>query len=202
MSQFIQNNRIKYIFYGVLIFLFTSLTVLYFVGGGEDTKFSPSFVQNKEVAMKSKEEIVLIREIIQIEKEKQNQKVEIKHMTTESVDRNDLEVLSKIVHAEAKGEPYEGKVAVAEVVMNRVEDENFPDTVKDVVYQEGQFQPVANGAINNTPSEEAIKASKEVLMSDNTSHNAMYFYNDEIATDDWIRTRKTLFVIGDHTFAK
>lgn len=202
MSQFIQNNRIKYIFYGVLIFLFTSLTVLYFVGRGEDTKFSPSFVQNREVAMESKEEVVLIREIIQIEEEKQNQKVEIKHMAAESIDHNDLEVLSKIVHAEAKGEPYEGKVAVAEVVMNRVEDENFPDTVKEVVYQNGQFQPVANGAINNTPSEDAIKASKEVLMSDNTPHNAMYFYNDETATDDWIRTRKTLFVIGDHTFAK
>lgn len=202
MSQFIQNNRIKYIFYGVLIFLFTSLTVLYFVGRGEDAKFSPSFVQNREVVIESKEEIILIQEIVKVREEKKKQKVEIKHMAAESVDRNDLEVLSKIVHAEAKGEPYEGKVAVAEVVINRVEDENFPDTVKDVVYQDGQFQPVVNGAINNTPSEDAIKASKEVLMSDSTSHNAMYFYNNETATDDWIRTRKTLFIIGDHTFAK
>lgn len=115
---------------------------------------------------------------------------------------NDAYLLAQIINAEAKGEPYNGKVAVGNVVMNRVNHPNFPDTVKEVIFQKGQFYPVTNGTINNKPSEEAIKAANEVLSGKQiVGKQALYFYNPETSTSDWIFTRKTITDIGNHRFA-
>ncbi|WP_240035340.1 cell wall hydrolase [Neobacillus notoginsengisoli] len=112
----------------------------------------------------------------------------------------DKELLAKLVHAEAKGEPFKGKVAVAEVVLNRVESEGFPDTVKEVIYQENQFQPVANGEINKPADVDAREAVDEALSNKKKITNALFFYNPEIATDQWIRTRPIISKIGNHAF--
>lgn len=116
---------------------------------------------------------------------------------------NDSEyLLAQIIYAEAKGEPYEGMVAVANVVLNRVESNNFPGTIKNVVYQKGQFQPVSNGSINNHPSDEAIRAAKEAMKYRNMSKDILYFYNPKIATSQWIFTRPVVSTVGNHAFAK
>lgn len=116
------------------------------------------------------------------------------------------DLFARLVEAEAKGEPYEGKVAVAEVVLNRVQSPEFPDTVTGVVTEvvgnSYAFSPVQNGEINKPASDEAKQAVNEALTSDDHLNEAVYFYNPEIATDSWIRTREVVTTIGDHTFAK
>ncbi|CAM3718536.1 cell wall hydrolase [Mesobacillus thioparans] len=116
------------------------------------------------------------------------------------IKEEEVKLLARLVHAEAKGEPYEGKVAVAEVVLNRVENEQFPDTVKEVIYQKNAFQPVQNGAINKPASEEAIKAVEDALEHENKT-DCLYFYNPETATSKWIFTRDVVKTIGKHAFA-
>ncbi|EGL81348.1 cell wall hydrolase SleB [Caldalkalibacillus thermarum TA2.A1] len=112
------------------------------------------------------------------------------------------DLLARIVHAEAKGEPFAGKVAVAHVVLNRVEHEAFPNTITEVIFQPRQFQPVSNGAINQKPDEEAIRAVEEALKTRSSSQGSLYFYNPRTATNSWVFSRETVKVIGNHVFAK
>ncbi|MGV2941350.1 cell wall hydrolase [Mesobacillus sp. LC4] len=116
------------------------------------------------------------------------------------IKEEEVKLLARLVHAEAKGEPYEGKVAVAEVVLNRVENEQFPDSVKEVIYQKNAFQPVQNGAINKPAGEEAIKAVEDALENENKI-DSLYFYNPDTATSQWIFTRDVVKTIGKHAFA-
>lgn len=115
--------------------------------------------------------------------------------------KEDITLLAKIINAEAKGEPFNGKVAVGNVILNRVKSKQFPDTIKGVIYQNNQFQPVSNGAINDKPSDESIKAANRALET-NLVGDALYFYNPNTATDSWIRTRSVTNTIGNHAFAQ
>lgn len=111
--------------------------------------------------------------------------------------------LARIVHAEAKGEPFAGKVAVVHVILNRVRHEAFPDTIREVIFQPGQFQPVANGSIYQEPDEESVRAVEFALKTYGPEdQNILYFYNPKIATSKWIFTRSTVKVIGNHVFAR
>ncbi|WP_026572841.1 cell wall hydrolase [Bacillus sp. UNC438CL73TsuS30] len=151
---------------------------------------------------------------LKIEAEKADQpndpevKVPVKEIAKPAISISDKEkdLLARLVEAEAKGETYQGKVAVATVVLNRVESPHFPDTVTKVINQvvghAYAFSPVQNGAINNSASKESIKAVEESLKREDTLDDSFYFYNPEIATDNWIRSRKTVETIGDHVFAK
>jgi N-acetylmuramoyl-L-alanine amidase len=124
---------------------------------------------------------------------------------TMKIDYSDYEknLLARLVRAEAESEPYEGKVAVAEVVLNRVESREFPNTIKDVIYAPGQFQPVSNGEINKPASSDSIKAVNEALTKNrNVGTKSLYFYNPEICTSHWLDDRPTTFVIGHHVFKK
>ncbi len=116
------------------------------------------------------------------------------------------ELLAKLVHAEAKGESYAGKVAVAIVVLNRVDSTEFPDSIKEVVYQVSNghyaFSPVQNGEINNRPSEEARDAVQEALAFRGQGQGSLFFYNPVTSTSDWITSRETLLTIGKHRFAR
>lgn len=120
---------------------------------------------------------------------------------TTGYSESDINALAHIINAEANDEPYKGKVAVGNVIINRTKSKEFPHTIKGVIYQPKQFQPVSNGSINKTPSADSIKAAKESL-THNVVGDALYFYNPKIATDDWIRTRQTITTIGGHVFAK
>jgi N-acetylmuramoyl-L-alanine amidase len=123
-----------------------------------------------------------------------------------SISGEEKELLARLVEAEAKGEPYEGKVAVATVVLNRVESPQFPNTVTEVINEvvghAYAFTPVQNGAINNLASAESIQAVEEALKREDTLNDSIFFYNPKIATDQWIRSRQIVETIGNHVFAK
>lgn len=117
----------------------------------------------------------------------------------------DLYWLSRIIHAEAQGEPYQGKVAVGNVIINRVNNHKFPNTIYGVIFdkQDGytQFSPVIDGTIYNTPDSESIKAATEVLNGSKPVGNALYFLNPRKSTNFWIiANRKFMKTIGGHDF--
>ncbi|MCC3357189.1 cell wall hydrolase [Bacillus sp. REN16] len=113
----------------------------------------------------------------------------------------ELDLLARIVRAEAQAEPFEGKVAVAAVVLNRLESPKFPDTIQGVIYQRGQFQPVRNGAINKPADEESKKAVHAALNEMRyIAKEALFFYNPAIATSRWLDSRTTAAKIGRHVF--
>jgi len=115
---------------------------------------------------------------------------------------SDHRLLAKLVYAEARGETYKGKVAVAAVVLNRVASSSFPNTISGVVYQKGAFTCVSNGSINNTPTNECIRAALEAMNGWDPTNGCLYYYNPRLTDDQWIRTRTVVTVIGNHKFAK
>ncbi|WP_066289885.1 cell wall hydrolase [Bacillus sp. FJAT-29937] len=119
-----------------------------------------------------------------------------------TISKADKDLLARLVHAEAKGEPHEGKVAVALVVLNRVEDDRFPDKIKDVIYQKRQFQPVDNGSINEPSGEDSKKAVMEALALQGQGNESVFFFNPDKTNSKWLRTKTVTTVIGNHRFAK
>jgi N-acetylmuramoyl-L-alanine amidase len=123
-----------------------------------------------------------------------------------SITNEEKDLFARLVEAEAKGESYEGKVAVATVVLNRVDSPEFPNTVTEVINEvvgdAYAFSPVQNGEINKSASDEAIQAVEEALTRQDTLNDSVYFYNPEIATDTWITTREVVKTVGNHVFAK
>lgn len=113
---------------------------------------------------------------------------------------SDHRLLAKLVYAEARGEPYKGQVAVAAVVLNRVESASFPNTISGVIYQRNAFTCVNNGSINNTPDNSSIRAALDALNGWDPTGGCLYYYNPKTATDDWIRSRTVQTVIGRHYF--
>ncbi|WML43474.1 cell wall hydrolase [Neobacillus sp. PS3-40] len=117
------------------------------------------------------------------------------------VPKQDKELLARLVTAEAKGEPFAGKVAVATVVLNRVDSNEFPDTIHDVIYEKQQFEPVQNGMINKPAGDEAKKAVNEAIAKKGNITDALYFYNPDLTDNKWLKAKKTTEVIGNHRFA-
>lgn len=112
--------------------------------------------------------------------------------------------LSRIIEAEASGEPFKGKVAVGEVILNRVKCEEFPNTIWGVIFDKNfgiQFEPVANGTIYNTPSEDSVLAAKTALNGSNYVGECLYFLNPTIAKSTWItKNREYYTTISKHEF--
>ena len=114
--------------------------------------------------------------------------------------KNDIELMARAVNGEARGEPYEGQVAVAAVILNRVKSSSFPNTIAGVIYQSGAFDAVSDGQINLTPDDESIRAAKDAMAGWDPSGGAIYYYNPNTATNKWIRSREIITTIGDHVF--
>lgn len=115
--------------------------------------------------------------------------------------QRDLNLLAHLVHAEARGEPYEGKVAVAAVVLNRVQHPDFPDTIAEVIFQPWAFTCVHDGQFHLIPDDCAYQAALEALNGRDPTNGAIYYYNPETATSAWIFTRRVVGRIGNHLFA-
>ena len=115
---------------------------------------------------------------------------------------SNLNLLSRLVYGEARGEPYSGQVAVAAVVLNRVEHSSFPNTVAGVIYQSGAFDVVSDGQINLTPNSTAIKAAQDAINGWDPSYGAIYYFNPNTATNKWIWSRPMTVTIGKHRFCK
>jgi len=115
---------------------------------------------------------------------------------------SDLNLLARVVYAEARGEPYSVQVAVAAVVLNRVKNSSFPNTISGVVYERGAFDAVTDGQINLTPNSTAKKAAQDALNGWDPSYGAIYYFNPATATSKWIWSRPHLVTIGNHRFCK
>ncbi len=117
--------------------------------------------------------------------------------------QSDLDLLARVIHAEARGESYQGKVAVGAVLVNRVQSSKFPNTLSGVVYQKNAFETVSNGQIWLTPSAESYKAARAALSGQDPTYGALYFYNPAKIHDpySWIWTRRITTKIGNHNFA-
>ena len=114
---------------------------------------------------------------------------------------SEVYLLAKTIYAEGRGEPYTGQVAIGAVVLNRVRDKDFPNTISGVVYQKHAFTAVSDGQINLTPNETAMKAARDAINGWDPTGGALYYYNPAIATSSWIFDRQTITVIGKHVFA-
>jgi N-acetylmuramoyl-L-alanine amidase len=124
------------------------------------------------------------------------------YTATNGVSESDKDLLARLVRAEAQSEPFDGKVAVATVVLNRVNSSQFPNTIPGVIYQTNQFSPVSNGSINKAADSESIRATETAIQMGGSSDGALFFYNPSIATSRWLDSRQTVKVIGNHVFKK
>ncbi|MBQ2712839.1 MAG: spore cortex-lytic enzyme [Clostridia bacterium] len=114
---------------------------------------------------------------------------------------NDVYLLAKCIYAEARGEPYTGKVAVGAVVLNRVKNASFPNTIAGVIYQPLAFTAVADGQINLSPDNTCMKAAKDAINGWDPTYGCLYYYNPKTATSSWIWSREVVVTIGNHRFA-
>lgn len=112
----------------------------------------------------------------------------------------DVSLLARVTSAESRGEPYIGQVAVAAVILNRIEHPSFPNTLAGVIYQPGAFSCLTDGGINAAVQDSAYKAAREAINGWDPSGGAIYYYNPAKSTSKWIFSRPVITVIGDHRF--
>ncbi|HWQ51020.1 MAG TPA: spore cortex-lytic enzyme [Terriglobales bacterium] len=112
----------------------------------------------------------------------------------------DVNLLARVISAEARAEPYQGQVAVGAVIMNRIEHPSFPNTLPGVVYQPGAFSCMDDGQINQPVAESAYRAAKDAIAGVDPSGGAVYYYNPVTATNKWIRGLPIIKTIGKHVF--
>ncbi len=117
---------------------------------------------------------------------------------------SDIQLMARAINGEARGEPYEGQVAVGAVILNRVKNSQFPNTVAGVIYQSGAFTAVSDGQIN-VPIEEnssVYKAARDAMNGWDPTGGCIYYFNPSTATNKWIWSRPLVKVIGKHRFCK
>lgn len=117
---------------------------------------------------------------------------------------SDLQLMARAINGEARGEPYEGQVAVGAVILNRVKAPNFPNTISGVIYQPGAFTAVSDGQINVALEDEStvVKAARDALNGWDPTGGAIYYFNPDTATNKWIWSRPHIKTIGKHRFCK
>ena len=113
---------------------------------------------------------------------------------------DDIDLLAHLIHAEARGEPYQGQVAVGAVILNRVKSELFPNTVASVIYQPGQYEVVANGQINLTPDPSSLEAAREAAAGEDPTGGALFFFAPAKTSNAFLWSRALKVVIGNHRF--
>jgi N-acetylmuramoyl-L-alanine amidase len=116
--------------------------------------------------------------------------------------KQDLKIMANAVHGEARGEPYIGQVAVAAVILNRVQSSSFPNSVSGVIFQPGAFTAVADGQIWLEPDESSKRAVKDAINGMDPTGECLYYFNPVTATSKWIWTRPQVKTIGKHIFCK
>lgn len=119
-----------------------------------------------------------------------------------SSNSSNVNLLARAIYGEARGESYTGQVAVGAVIMNRVKSSKFPNTIAGVIYQRGAFDAVSDGQINLTPDATARKAAQDALNGWDPTYGAIYYFNPNTATNDWIWSRPMTVTIGKHRFCK
>ena len=137
--------------------------------------------------------------ILEITKQEQ-----VQASSANSGNTSDVQLLARAINGEARGEPYEGQVAVGAVILNRVNDSKFPNSIAGVIYQSGAFTAVADGQINVPidPSSTVVKAAQDALNGWDPTGGAIYYFNPATATNKWIWSRPLIKTIGKHRFCK
>jgi len=120
--------------------------------------------------------------------------------STPAATQANINLLARIISAEARGEPYSGQVAVGAVVLNRVEHPSFPDTLSGVIYQQGAFTAITDGQFNEAIADSAYRAARDALNGQDPSGGAIYYYNPDKTSNKWIRSRPVIKQIGKHLF--
>ena len=117
---------------------------------------------------------------------------------------SDLQLMARAINGEARGEPYEGQVAVGAVILNRVKSSKFPNTIAGVIYQSGAFTAVADGQINVPIAQGStvLKAAQDAMNGWDPTGGAIYYFNPKTATNSWIWSRPVTVTIGNHRFCK
>lgn len=116
--------------------------------------------------------------------------------------REDVMLLARVVNGEAEAEPYNGKVAVAAVILNRVESDQFPNSLAGVIYQPHAFESITNGVANRTPTADSIKAAQDAINGWDPTYGCIFFWNPSKPVSKWIWSRQITTRIGAHVFAK
>lgn len=119
-----------------------------------------------------------------------------------SVTSEEMDLLARAVYSEARGEPFQGQIAVAAVILNRVEHPDYPNTISGVIFEPWAFTAVNDGQFWFTPNATAYAAAEEALAGNDPSGGAIFYYNPVTATNQWIRTRPVATRIGNHVFAR
>ena len=117
---------------------------------------------------------------------------------------SDIQLMARAINGEARGEPYEGQVAVGAVILNRVKDARFPNSISGVIYQPGAFTAVSDGQIDVTISEGSTvyKAAQDAINGWDPTSGCVYYFNPSTATNKWIWSRPLVKTIGKHRFCK
>lgn len=117
---------------------------------------------------------------------------------------SDIQLMARAINGEARGEPYEGQVAVGAVILNRVKDSRFPNSISGVIYQPGAFTAVSDGQINASISEGSTvyKAAQDAMNGWDPTGGCVYYFNPSTATNKWIWSRPLIKTIGKHRFCK
>ena len=134
----------------------------------------------------------------------ENDKENINVSYAAGASNSDIQLMARAINGEARGEPYEGQVAVGAVILNRVKSSKFPNTIAGVIYQSGAFTAVADGQIN-VPIEEGssvYKAAKDAMNGWDPTGGCIYYFNPDTATNKWIWSRPHVKTIGKHRFCK
>jgi N-acetylmuramoyl-L-alanine amidase len=119
------------------------------------------------------------------------------------ITEREMELLARLVYAEGRGEPYEGQVAIAAVVLNRVESPEFPNTVREVIYAPNAFSPVHDGGLSSAKANESTRnAVRNAVAGHDPTNGSLYFFNPNTATSSWIWSRTQTVRIANHIFAK
>lgn len=119
-----------------------------------------------------------------------------------SITDQDVYLMAQVVCAESRAEPYEGKVAVASVILNRLQSNQFPKSVEDVIMQKNAFSCIRNGEITIIPDPASYNAVLDALKGKDPTGKALFFYNPKIATSSWMKNvdKKNIKSIGNHVF--
>ena len=129
---------------------------------------------------------------------------DLSYAATGSNSASDIQLMARAINGEARGEPYEGQVAVGAVILNRVKSSQFPNTIAGVIYQSGAFTAVADGQINQPIAEDSTvyKAAQDAMNGWDPTGGCIYYFNPNTATNKWIWSRPLVKTIGKHRFCK
>ena len=146
--------------------------------------------------------ILIITFVILVILTKNNSNQNISYAATSHT--SDIQLMARAINGEARGEPYEGQVAVGAVILNRVKDSRFPNSISGVIYQSGAFTAVSDGQINAPIDEDSTvyKAAQDALNGWDPTGGCVYYFNPDTATNSWIWSRPHVITIGKHRFCK